>query len=299
METPQEPETVKALNPFFLIWFHPRKTMRWILDTDPRHSVALLAVLIGISQSTMQMARAAPALGLPLQIAIGGAMTGGALGGLLSLYYMGWLFRITGRWLGGQGRGEEVRAAIAWGELPLFIIFVFWLVLFFNRKAGLFQAFLSPTLYGGVVVIASIWSLLLSCHTVGEAHRFSAWKGLLAIILGCLVPLLIIAGAVIAIPGLYKTGLEKGMRAARPPFVMFQQTARTPKYPVEILTVSDTELTSYRLSREAVRIKLKNAAVVESAILEYDGEFVYVETVSGLQNIARRDIQSIEKRPQG
>lgn len=51
--------------------------------------------------------------------------------------------------------------------------------------------------FAAIEVILATWSIVLTLKCVGEAHQFSAWKGLASIVLAGLilfVPILCIAG---------------------------------------------------------------------------------------------------------
>ena len=54
-------------------------------------------------------------------------MAGGAIGGLIGVYLMGALLKITGRWIGGLGDWSAVRAAVAWAQVPAIWAILLWL----------------------------------------------------------------------------------------------------------------------------------------------------------------------------
>ena len=89
--------------PWLKIWTAPRGTIRAIVDTDPTRYVLLLAVIGGIAEllnraSTQDLGDTWPVVGIVLL-----ALLLGSIGGILSLYITGALFRWTGssaRWSG-------------------------------------------------------------------------------------------------------------------------------------------------------------------------------------------------------
>ena len=193
-------------HPLKTIWKRPRTTLRWILKTDPTYLVTPLACAWGFNQALNRMAAkhlgdvwSTPAL-------LGIAIVAGPLGGLFVLYVFGWIFSWSGRALGGKGNPQDVRAAIAWGQSPALAMLAVHAVQIaavgheqFTRATpklqaspGL-QAFYAATM--GVDLVLLWWMVALVLRCVGEAHRFSAWRALGAILLGAfayLVPLLVV-----------------------------------------------------------------------------------------------------------
>ncbi len=190
----------RRLNPWFSMWVRPRATMRRILDTDPRRSVILLALVGGIG-STLPVA-GAPKLRevLPPVALVSLLVPAGAILGLAWLYVAGFLLRVTGRWFEGTGDGTGIRAALAWScvvpiwgllvRLPLTVMVDARLAgvdlsdPLVRMRAILSPAFLLLTLTG---IILGAWHLLVLLKCLGEAQRFSAWRALGAAVLAGLL----------------------------------------------------------------------------------------------------------------
>ena len=114
-----------SITSFFTIWTAPRATIRRIVDTDPtRNVIALAAVGPAINALAGQWSKA---LGnnanLPVlwPIWVGGHRR--VLGGLgvLSLFILGAVLKWSGSLLGGVANRVEVRAALAWPQVPLIV----------------------------------------------------------------------------------------------------------------------------------------------------------------------------------
>jgi len=200
------PGPAEPLSPWFSIWTRPRATLRWILDSSPRRHVKTLAMLGGVA-SGMAAARTEIAADLPPLAVLGGALLGGALGGLIGVYLMGVLLRITGRWIGGRGDWSGVRAAVAWSQVPAIWAILLWLPRVALLEGEVFHpdpaavqdhpasaiALMLIELTQGV---AAVWQFVVSLKCLGEAHSFSAWRSLLALILAVIavvVPIVILA----------------------------------------------------------------------------------------------------------
>jgi hypothetical protein len=115
-------------NPFLTIWTRPRATIRGIVDTHPTLHVIPLAMISGVVQALNRASMRNAGDQLSTSTILIGALIGGSIGGLLGLYIGGWFVRITGKWLGGQARGEEVRAAIAWSGVPVLVTIPIWVI---------------------------------------------------------------------------------------------------------------------------------------------------------------------------
>jgi hypothetical protein len=202
------------------MWTKPRETMRRIVFYNPKHDVHLLATLDGfVSYLTVVLfgfiglllvlnlsAEEAILVDYDLNIlgsfslaalavAIGACAIVGPIGGLIYLYLYGWLFRITGRWLGGNAYPTEVRAAVAWSAVPRLWWGATFLVLqliltgyvLYANSANLYVS--TSALLGTLIVfglgatIVAIWSSVILIKCLGEVHTFSAWRAFGAVLI--------------------------------------------------------------------------------------------------------------------
>jgi hypothetical protein len=210
---PQQNE--QSLSPFLSIWIKPRETIRKIVDTAPTKYVTVLAMLAGIGQALDRVSSRNRGDSLPLIAILGICFIFGPIGGIISMYIGGALYRWSGSWLGGQASSEEVRAAIAWSSVPTIFILPLWipkLLLFdeemFTKATPKLDAnpFLAIIFLGFVAieVIVGIWAFVVLMKSLGEVQKFSAWKALGSVILGTLV---------ILVPILYIVGVIAGLSA--------------------------------------------------------------------------------------
>jgi len=192
---PQAPR----LNPWIAIWVRPRATMRQILETDPRrfvHRLVAIGWTAGMAQGLVlsDWGDAVPAVFLPVVFVLTAAL-GSALG-LVLLYLNGFLLRLTGRWLEGQGDAVSIRAALAWCQavpsiwrlslIPPWIAALGGEAFHFRFEVErLFEPVFLLMLLIQVAVAA--WQLVVFLKCLGEAHRFSAWRALSAVVLEVLI----------------------------------------------------------------------------------------------------------------
>jgi hypothetical protein len=127
----------------------------------------------------------------------------GPVGGLLGIFVGGWFIGLTGRWLGGRARPDQLRAAIAWSFVPVLATIPIWIIQLgflgrelFTTETPTLDA--NPTL--GPVLLATgileaflgFWSLVILLKGVDEVQRFSAWRALASLVLIGPVILLVI-----------------------------------------------------------------------------------------------------------
>jgi hypothetical protein len=188
------------------IWYRPRATIRRIVDTDPRKFVLLIAWMAGalaalnsqIAIATLDLSANVPHL--PRLGSIGIAIAA-FLFGLLSvvgLYGLAALYRWAGGILGGTATAVEVRAALAWSQVPGIYLVVVTII---ATALGLYTPpaphMTSP--FNFVETIVGIWIVVISLKCLGEVHRFSAWRALGAMLIGTLAMIAVILGVVITI----------------------------------------------------------------------------------------------------
>src|SRR5215469_23818 len=186
--------TADSIAPYFTIWTEPRATIRRIVELDPRRNVIVLAMLAPVLttlehqwMAVMSGSKTAP--WWPYQVAL--EVAGAALFGIVALYVNSGLVTWAGRAMGGVGRALEMRAAIAWSEIPTITAagasIIALLAGLMTPPAvginGLPKMGESLIELGGVHFVLAIWGFVISVKCIGEVHRFSAWRALLAILI--------------------------------------------------------------------------------------------------------------------
>jgi hypothetical protein len=176
-------------NPWFSIWTRPRATIRRIVDEDPERAVLVLAGMGGFAQmlnraSSRSLGDDLPVSGIFLVAAIAGPVVG-----IASLYVAGWLLKLAGDGIGGRGSVVDIRAALAWSNVP-----IIWALILVALELALLGEELfttatprldeSPMLVLGflglalIELIIGIWALVIFLKCLGEVQGFSAWKAL-------------------------------------------------------------------------------------------------------------------------
>lgn len=188
---------------FFTIWTAPRATIRRIVDSDPTRNVIALAAVgpaIGALASQWSMAlgnNANLSVLWPLWVAVIVAFQ--AALGVLFLFISGAVLRWSGSMFGGVASRVEVRAALAWSQVPaiaagiVLLIAVLLGVQVSHTTPGTLSQ-IEPAFYKVMVVegVLGFWGFIISLKCIGEVHRFSAWRALAATLIPGLIALVAI-----------------------------------------------------------------------------------------------------------
>lgn len=194
------------LNPWLSIWTKPRKTMRYIINTNPTKHVLLLAMIFGIINVLDKSCEKSYGDDMSLYSILLIAILFGGILGIIYLYLNAALIKWTGTWIGGKGSSENIRAAISWGLVPYILVSILWipeLILFgkemFTSNTPIMDSSLTLStlffVFVGIEFIGSIWGTIVGFKCLGEVQGFSAWKALgnyMLSILVVAVPIIVI-----------------------------------------------------------------------------------------------------------
>ena len=201
------------------ILYRPRETMRRILDARDRWTIQVVVLAYfcsAINDSDLrQIENVLPGL-TPLNAGIIGILSLIAIAAcwVLIFYLVSWLVVFAGRLLGGTGTAPDVRAALAWGLVPVvwsaiprIPIAVYQYHLDIGPRVAGREGVMQFIEQGGcafavVVFIVQMlvfgaW-LAITSFTVAEAQGFSGGKGFANVAVTVAGPLAIVAAAVIA-----------------------------------------------------------------------------------------------------
>jgi hypothetical protein len=200
------------------MWIAPRATMRRILDAGPGASTWVLAALLGVSQALDQAANHDAGATHGLATVLGLSVVVGALAGPVVVLLLGALARWTGSWLGGTGSAAEVRAALAWGQVPSVTAIPLWIpvVLVGGREVFVAHPELADPAATLIVLVcglamagSALWGAVTTVLAVAEAHRIAAWRSFVATLLA-LIFLAVAVGAPVALLGILASRLAGG-----------------------------------------------------------------------------------------
>ncbi|MCH9625664.1 MAG: hypothetical protein S4CHLAM123_08420 [Chlamydiales bacterium] len=202
-----------GVNPWATIWTKPRDTIKRIVRYNPKHRFVWLSFLYGFPM----LLHTAQNLNLGDTYTTAGivvvALVLGTFAGMLGIVIASGLIYWTGKWIGGKDNYQNVRSAVAWSNVPNIIAVIAWAVLLYKFQGQLFfedfedKNFVGSDmlLVGGatfVQAVISIWSFVILVKGLGEVQGFSAWKG----VLNVLIPFFMVGAAIWVISWIFYMG---------------------------------------------------------------------------------------------
>lgn len=176
--------STETLNPFTAVWLRPRETARYIMEEKSSTFIFLLVVLGGFSAALLGNLDSEQ--GLPIGGILLIALLGGPIGAVVGAAIGAAIFLFVGKLFKGQGTYNEMFRAILTAQIPqiwLIPLLLIWLL--FLPETFFLQSAETPFVptdfislaFTVIVAIVSIWTFIVQCKTIGEAHRLSSWKG--------------------------------------------------------------------------------------------------------------------------
>jgi hypothetical protein len=183
-----------SINPWTGMWVRPRETIRAIIQTNPSYMYPLLCFIYGFPL-TLQLAQnfsmgdTYSTTAIVITCAILAIIIGGVMINIAAA-----LFTWTGKWIGGSGTYQQVRAAVAWSNMPNVVNVGLWMINIATFGVRLFSSNFVETQFVGneltiifmtifVQLVIAIWSIIIALKALGEVQGFSAWKALLNIVI--------------------------------------------------------------------------------------------------------------------
>lgn len=189
-KTPVEPPHA---SPWLSAWLSPRDTITRIVAADPHRHVLLIASLGFISNVVVQLVLAGWGTVLRDWRVVAAILIAGAVVGIVGLYYLGFFLRWSGKVFGGRAAPAQVRAALAWGQLPTLLFAAICLAILIALK--LTGAHASDTLTGVlslIVAVSGLWALIMTWLMLASVQEFGFWRTAGSSIVGWLVGWLIV-----------------------------------------------------------------------------------------------------------
>jgi len=192
-----------SITPFFTIWTEPSATIRRIVETDPtRNVIALAAIGPAVGALANQWSKAlgeTAKLSVLWPIEVAFAVAFAAVLGVVSLFISGAILRWSGGLLGGVASRVEMRAALAWSQMPAIAAEVILLMAVLQgipiphpTAAAMLQ--IDPPFYkvGVVEGVLAIWGSIVALYCIAEVHRFSAWRAFCTTLIPALIAMVVI-----------------------------------------------------------------------------------------------------------
>lgn len=184
----------QGVNPWTQIWVKPRETIRKIVKENPKQRFAILSFLYGLpllfhSAQNLSLGDTFTTIGIVIV-----ALVLATFVGMLALTIASGLIYWTGKWIGGKAEYYPVRAAVSWSNVPNIIAIIVWAIMIYYFREQIFQGNFDQMKFAGnqtilitgslfVQAMISIWSFIILVKGIGEVQNFSAWKGVLNVLI--------------------------------------------------------------------------------------------------------------------
>lgn len=179
-----------GMNPWATMWVRPRETIQEITTVNPKYGFWPLAWIYGFPLLLQIAQNAYLGKYLPAYAIVLIAIILACLAGFIGISIVSGLMLWTGKWIKGGSNYYEMRAAIAWSNVPNIVTCITWIILTLIFGRGLyFNTFPEASFVGwqyGIVfimfiiqLIMAIWSLVIFFKSVSEVQGFSVWKAIL------------------------------------------------------------------------------------------------------------------------
>jgi hypothetical protein len=183
-----------GVNPWLKMWVEPRKTIQAIVEYNPKYQFPLLASIYGFPLMLQMMQTISAGQNISLFFILLISLVIAPFIGMLGLSIMSGLLLWTGRWLGGVGTFQEIRAAAAWSNVPNAVNVLLWLLLTVVFGPRLFMNTFAESVFVGkelgvvgfvffMQAVISIWSFVILLQGLGQVQGFSAWRALVNVII--------------------------------------------------------------------------------------------------------------------
>ena len=182
-------------SPWISIWLSPRQTIDYILATEPRRFVWLLAALGTIASIYAQAFSFGLLDGVDSWRVWLCFLAGSAVIGILFLYLNAMILRGVGSLIGGRASTLELRAVLAWSAVPAILGLAIAVLLntgvrFFGPASAAPPA--GPSLLSLIIVFLSgFWSFVAVLLMLSRVERFGFWRTIATYAAVLIFPLLI------------------------------------------------------------------------------------------------------------
>jgi Yip1 domain len=183
-----------GLNPWVTIWTQPRKTIRVIVENDPKYHFFYLASIYGL-QTLLFLMYSFRMFNKEniITILITSIVLSPILGAIF-IYYNAWVLHFSGKWLKGKAPFINIRAALSWSKVPNVIPILMWFILLtFSSEIITSPSQSATTLFIDLIsLISGVWILVILIKSVEEVQNFSTWRSIGNIIIAFIISFVLI-----------------------------------------------------------------------------------------------------------
>lgn len=182
----------EELNPFTAVWLNTRETVRYVLDKKEWNFIWLLIILSGMTAGLLAVLDTDFNVTMPIWEILLLAVLIGPLLGVVGHGIAAAVFLLIGKMFKGQATYSEMFKAVVTSQIPqvwMLPLLLLWML--YSPTTFFAVSWDAPSLGGDVLaaflsfvlLVVSVWTFVVQCKAVGEAHRLSNWKGFFIILI--------------------------------------------------------------------------------------------------------------------
>ena len=188
----------RGLNPFTDIWLRTRETVRFVIEQKSFKFIILLIVLTGFASGLIGMMNERSSEMAPWA-AILQALVTGPIGSAFGYFLGAAVLVLVGRLFKGTATYQDMFKALATAQIPqiwLLPLLIIWLLAspdtFLADRTDV-EGSPIVAIMSIVMAVVSIWTFIIVCKAVGDAHQVSSWKGFFIVVLpGILITIIVL-----------------------------------------------------------------------------------------------------------
>ena len=187
-----------GFNPWLTMWTKPKSTIRSIVDYNPNFGLFILSAIYGFVSlvSSSQSFAIGEIINFYLVVLL--CLVLAPIWGYIVFSISSFFVYFTGKWIKGQAKYKEIRAALAWSNIPMIGNLVLWIVLFIIFKQDILKnfpgSFAITNSHRAILfvillcqLVLGIWVFILYVNSLAEVQRFSVGKAILNIIIALII----------------------------------------------------------------------------------------------------------------
>ena len=188
----------REVNPFTDIWLRTRETVRFVIDHKSAKFIILLIVLTGFASGLIGLMGNRNADMSPSG-AVFQALITGPIGSVIGYFIGAAILTLVGRLFKGTATYQEMFKALPTAQIPQIWLLPVLIIWAFASPETFFSDRTDVTgdpvvsIMSLVMAVVSVWTFVIVCKAVGEAHRVTSWKGFFIVVLpGVIITIIVL-----------------------------------------------------------------------------------------------------------
>ncbi|MBT2583346.1 Yip1 family protein [Planococcus sp. ISL-109] len=188
----------REVNPFTDIWLRTRETVRFVIERKSVKYIILLIVLTGFASGLLGFMNTRSADMAPWAAVLQALVTG-PIGSAFGYFLGAAILTLVGRLFKGTATYQEMFKGLVTAQIPQIWLLPLLIIWAFASPATFFadrtdvEGNLLVVIMSVVMAVVSVWTFIIVCKAVGEAHRVSTWKGFFIVVIpGILITIVVV-----------------------------------------------------------------------------------------------------------